>query len=101
MKLNGKLILLTGASGGIGEAIARRLAVQGARLILVGRSTLQLNALARDLNVFVNEGFILQADITSRNGRETIRTALLALQEPLDILINCAGVNLFGMFEDN
>lgn len=101
MKLKGKLILLTGASGGIGQAIARRLAAQGARLILVGRSTLQLNALARELQVLANEGFVLQADITSRNGRETIRTALLALQEPLDVLINCAGVNLFGMLEDN
>lgn len=101
MKLKGKLILLTGASGGIGQAIARRLAVQGARLILVGRSPQQLNALAHELNVLVNEGFVLQADIANRNGRETIRTALLALQEPLDALINCAGVNLFGMLEDN
>lgn len=101
MKLKGKLILLTGASGGIGQAIARRLATQGSRLILVGRSAQQLHALARELNVLVNDGFILQADITSRSGRETIRTALLALQEPLDALINCAGVNLFGMLEDN
>lgn len=101
MKLKGKLILLTGASGGIGQAIAWRLAAQGARLILVGRSTQQLNALARELNVLTNEGFVLQADITSRNGRDTIRTALLALQEPLDALINCAGVNLFGMLEDS
>lgn len=101
MKLNGKLILLTGASGGIGQAIARRLAAQGGRLILVGRSAAHLNALARELNVLVNGGFVLQADIASRSGRETIRTALLALQEPLDALINCAGVNLFGMLEDN
>lgn len=101
MKLKGKLILLTGASGGIGQAIAQRLAAQGARLILVGRSTQQLNALARGLNVFANAGFVLQADLTSHSGRETIRTALLALQEPLDALINCAGVNLFGLLEDN
>ena len=101
MKLNGKLILLTGASGGIGQAIARRLAAQGARLILVGRSTQQLNELARELQVLANEGFVLQANLTSRSGRETIHTALLALQEPLDALINCAGVNLFGMLNDN
>lgn len=101
MKLKGKLILLTGASGGIGQAIAQRLAAQGARLILVGRSTQHLNALARDLNIFANAGFVLHADLASHSGRETIRTALLALQEPLDILINCAGVNLFGMLEDN
>ncbi|WP_049630425.1 SDR family oxidoreductase [Cellvibrio sp. pealriver] len=101
MTLKGKLILLTGASGGIGQAIARRLAAQGARLILVGRSTEQLNVLARELRVLVNEGFVLQADITQHSGRETIRTALLALQEPLDALINCAGVNLFGFLEDS
>lgn len=101
MKLKGKLILLTGASGGIGQAIARRLAAQGARLILVGRSTQQLNALAQDLDVLVNQGFVLQADIASHSGHESIRTALLALQEPLDALINCAGVNTFGMLEDN
>ena len=101
MNIKGKLILLTGATGGIGKAIAQRLAAQGARLILVGRSTQTLNALARELNVRANDGFVLQADISSRSGRETIRTALLALQEPLDALINCAGTNLFGMLEDN
>ncbi len=101
MNIKGKLILLTGASGGIGKAIARRLSEQGARLILVGRSTQTLNALARELNVRGNDGFVLQADISCRSGREIIRTALLALQEPLDALINCAGTNLFGMLEDN
>lgn len=101
MKLKGKLILLTGATGGIGQVIARRLAAQGARLILVGRSTQNLNRLARELKVLANQGFILEADITHHRGRDTIRTALLALQEPLDVLINCAGVNLFGMLEDN
>ena len=101
MKLTGKLILLTGASGGIGQAIAQRLAQQGARLILVGRSGSRLSDLARKLNVFANQGFVLQADITTHAGRENIRTALLALQQPLDALINCAGVNLFGFLNAN
>ena len=101
MKLKGKLILLTGATGGIGQAIAQQLAEQGARLILVGRSNQHLQSIARILNIYVNGGFVLQADISQHAGRETIRTALLAMQEPLDVLINCAGVNLFGMLEDN
>lgn len=101
MKLTGKLVLLTGASGGIGQAIARRLAQQGARLILVGRSGLRLNSLAHELNVFANKGFVLQADITTHAGRETIRTALMALQQPLDVMINCAGINLFGFLPNN
>ncbi len=100
MKLNGKLILLTGASGGIGQAIARRLAARGAQLMLVGRSTQILHALARELTIQANNGFVLQADIATDDGRETIRTALLALQRPLDGLINCAGINVFGLLPD-
>ena len=100
MKLNGKLILLTGASGGIGQAIARRLAAQGAQLMLVGRSTQILHSLARELDIQTNNGFVLQADISTHDGRETIRTALLALQRPLDGLINCAGINVFGLLAD-
>ncbi len=99
--LTGKIILLTGASGGIGQAIAHELAAQGATLILVGRSAVTLQTVARDLNVLKHRGFVLQADIATHAGRETIRTALMALKKPLDGLINCAGVNLFGLLSDN
>lgn len=100
MKLQDKIILLTGASGGIGQAIAKRLAAKGARLILVGRSMENLTNLAQELNVLAKKGFVLRADITTHVGRETIRTALAALQQPLDALINCAGINLFGLLEE-
>lgn len=100
MKLSNKLILLTGASGGIGQAIARRLAKRGVRLILVGRSAQRLNHLARELNLRAGGGFVLSADITTSAGLDIIRTALMALQEPLDGLINCAGVNAFSWLQD-
>lgn len=100
MKLSGKLILLTGASGGIGEAIAGRLANQGASLILVGRSAQLLHKLARNLDIQTNSGFVLVADLATNDGREIIRTALVALQRPLDYLINCAGINEFALLND-
>ncbi len=101
MNMNGKTILLTGATGGIGEAIARQLASAGARVILVGRSLNELRRIERELQHTAHKGFALQADIASAEGLETIRVALTALQLPVDVLINCAGVSLFGLLEDN
>lgn len=101
MDLKGKTILLTGATGGIGEAIARQLTECGSRLILVGRTDKNLKYMARELRLARNNGFTLQADIATHAGRETIRTALIALENPIDVLINCAGVSLFGFLEDN
>lgn len=101
MNLNGKTVLLTGATGGIGEAIARQLCTRGARLILVGRSGTELKRIARALQLAQRNGFTLQADLTTHSGLELIRTALIALQQPVDVLINCAGISLFGLLEDN
>lgn len=101
MDLKDKTILLTGATGGIGEAIARQLIACGSRLILVGRSDQTLKYLTRELHLTKNNGFTLQADIATHAGRETIRTALVALQNPVDVLINCAGTSLFGFLEDS
>lgn len=101
MKLTNKLILLTGASGGIGEAIAHRLTKSGARVILVGRSAEKLQHLAASLDLHARGGFVLQADLTTHGGREKIRTALIALQQPLDVLINCAGVSQFNFLSDS
>ena len=63
MTMRGKIVLLTGATGGIGQAIARRLSHQGAILILVGRSAPTLNALARELDLQKNKGFTLVAAV--------------------------------------
>lgn len=101
MDLKDKTILLTGATGGIGEAIAKQLTECGGRLILVGRSDKNLKNIAHELHLTEHNGFTLQADITTHAGREIIRTALIALENPIDVLINCAGVSLFGFLEDN
>lgn len=75
--------MLTGAAGGIGQAIARRLAQAGADLILTGRNREVLNALATEL-----KGRAIVADISNAEG---IR-ALIAAAGPVDILIANAGL---------
>ena len=95
MNVGGKSLLLTGATGGIGAAIAARLAGEGARLILVSRNAYQLDDLRSTL---AGAGHTtVAADISTRQGRETV---VAACGGQLDGLINNAGINRFGMLEN-
>ena len=87
--------LLTGASGGIGLALAQRLADEGAHLLLVGRRLEPLQAL---LKRYPQQIQLVQADIGTRAGRD----ALVAASQNfggLNCLINAAGVNRFGLLD--
>lgn len=97
MNLRQKIVVLTGASGGIGQAIAGACAASGARMILVGRNADRLEkvrcGLAGDLHVCV------AADLASDAGRETL-LSICDEAGRVSILINNAGINDFGMFAD-
>ncbi|MEO8037104.1 MAG: 3-oxoacyl-[acyl-carrier-protein] reductase [Acidobacteriota bacterium] len=95
--LKGRRALVTGASRGIGEAIARRLAESGAHVVLAARSLAQVEKTAGELTAagFSAEGFEL--DITHENVRERIRT-LLEGQPSIDILVNNAGITEDDLF---
>ena len=83
--LNDKTALVTGASGGIGGAIARALAEQGAQLVLTGRRREALDSLATQLP---GTARVLVADLSSSEGI----AALVSEVGPLDILVNNAGL---------
>lgn len=87
--------LVTGASGGIGQAVARAMCDEGARLLLAGRRMVSLHEIARD---YPGQVELVQADITTRAGRESIRSAADDLGG-LNCLINGAGINNFGLLE--
>lgn len=97
MNLSDCRALITGASGGIGQALVERLVAEGARLLLVGRQLEPLQALAQR---FPGKIEVLQADIAERSGREAVVAAAQRFGG-LNTLINGAGINRFSLLEQH
>jgi NADP-dependent 3-hydroxy acid dehydrogenase YdfG len=95
MTLEGTVALVTGASSGIGEATARALAAQGARVALAARRKDRLDALAGELG-----GLAIEADVTDREQATAAVERTVSELGRLDILINNAGVMLLGDIVD-
>ncbi|MFK7732557.1 MAG: SDR family oxidoreductase [Pseudomonadales bacterium] len=96
--------LLTGATGGIGRAIAAELNAAGESLLLIGRCESRLKNLQRDLRQANaqsggNVNYCV-ADINRAEDRQCILRKVQQHQQPVTRLINNAGVNAFAMFED-
>ncbi len=97
MELHGKTVLLTGASGGIGQAIALQLAAAGARLVLVARNTARLATLQAELVAkHPADHQIFSADLTNAQERQDLLAFVRDLQG-IDLLINNAGISQFGL----
>lgn len=94
MQLNQACILLTGATGGLGRALAGQLAEAGAVLLLAGRDTARLAELAGELGP---GHAIVGADLTRPEGIATAAAA--ARQFGVNVLINNAGIGGFGLYE--
>lgn len=88
-------VLLTGASGGIGQALVYALASEGAHLLLAGR---HLDALQPLLKRFPQQIQLVQADIGTRAGRDALVAAAQNFGG-LNCVINAAGVNRFGLLD--
>lgn len=89
-KLGGKTVLITGASAGIGEALANKFSGMGCRLVLVARRLEKLKALAGKLKA---ECHLIELDIRDRKAVSTALDAIPAPFNEIDILINNAGLS--------
>ncbi len=87
-RLDGKAALVTGASGGIGAAVARALHAQGAAVVLSGTRRDALDALAADLG---DRAHVCPADLRDPAAPEALVTAAEQAAGPLGILVNNAG----------
>lgn len=87
--LNGKTALITGASGGLGQAIAESLHKQGATVALTGRKREALEALAKTLG---ERAHVIVGDLGTAAGAEQVMKDAEAAMGSVDILVNNAGL---------
>jgi len=93
-KLQGRVALITGASKGLGKAMALALAGAGAKLALVSRNQEQLNAVAKEAQADGGEAKVFVADVTREDQVARIEREVTAAYGGVQILINNAGINV-------
>jgi short-subunit dehydrogenase len=98
MKIEGTRMLITGAAGGIGSAVAAHFAKRGVHLILTDLREDALAALVERLPNRETDRLCVAADVTTEAGRAAIKQA--ATESGVDVLVNVAGVNPFGLFDE-
>ena len=92
--LSGRVALVTGASSGIGRAVALALAEAGARIVLVARRAAELQAARAEIAAVGGEAAALPCDLADRSALDACADAAPAAFGAPDILVNAAGINL-------
>jgi len=90
--INGKIVIITGASSGLGESAARHLADRGAKLVLAARREDRLKSLAEELEAKGTEVLWQVTDVTDREQVESLAAATKKKFGRIDVLINNAGL---------
>jgi short-subunit dehydrogenase len=98
-QLAGQVVIVTGASSGIGEATARRLAKAGAKVVLSARRPERLAAIARELDPTAENVLAVAGDVTDASDRQRLVAAALAKFGRIDALVNNAGYGTRGPVE--
>ena len=93
-KLQNRVAVITGASKGLGKAMALALAAEGARLVLVARNAAQLEAAAVEVRALGAEAWVFPTDVTDEAQVEKLRADVAARFPAVHILINNAGMNI-------
>lgn len=99
ISLQGKVVLITGASSGFGEDAAKLFASEGCKLVLAARRLDRIQALAESIQRAGGEAMAIPVDVTNRIDIRTMVEATIDLYGRVDILFNNAGFGRLDWFE--
>lgn len=97
MKFKDKVLIVTGASSGIGLALARRAASEGANVVLAARSIDKLEGIVRELPT---ESLAVKCDVSVEDDCRRMVEKAVAKFGRIDVLINNAGLSMRALFDD-
>ncbi len=100
MEIRNKVVLITGASSGIGAGVARRLAKEGAIVVLAARRKDLLDGLAAEINSHGGQALSIQVDVTDHAAIWDMVSETTAKYGRLDVLVNNAGLGFSADVQD-
>lgn len=96
LELSNKVAVVIGGTSGIGEVLARGLVHGGADVVASGRRLANIEGIAGEIERLGKRSLRVACDVTDRASLENLLRAVLAAFGKVDILVNCAGINLRG-----
>jgi short-subunit dehydrogenase len=100
IKMKDKIVIITGASSGIGQALAFAFGGDGAKIVLTGRKLEPLLATSKELSAKGIENLPIVADVSLIEDNERMVKETIAKFGKIDVLINNAGISMRGMFDE-
>ena len=96
----GQVVIVTGASSGIGAELARQFAASGARLVLAARNVARLETLAAECRSLGAQALVVETNVSQEAACKTLMERTVAHFGTIDILVNNAGLGASGPFDE-
>ncbi len=99
MEFKNKVAVITGGASGIGRSTALAMAKLGADIVVSDRDTKNLDSVCREINQLGRKSLGIECDVSSNTDVESLASKTISVLGKADILVTCAGMSVYGIFE--